>query len=127
MKMTDLKREHFPNGQTFSQATLDAYLAARSKARKELITRYLLSLLAGFVAGFVVLAVWRTGTVRVFIALLLVIGGAYVGTRLTNDSIDELKKQSQRMILTKKDMRIAKNNLRNGTVAWTEKQEKIAE
>lgn len=127
MKNTDLKREHFPNGQTFTQAMLDAYMAARSKARKDFITRYLLSLLAGFVAGFVVLAVWHTGTVRVFIALLLVIAGAYVGTRLTNDSIDELKKQSRRMILTKKDMRIARKNLRNGTVAWTETREKIAE
>lgn len=126
MKMEDLRREHFPNGQTFSQKMLDDYIAARARANRDFLTRYALSLLVGVAAGFV-LSLFLSGMMKILLPMLCVMGGALIGTRLTTASLDNLRTQSQKLCLSKKDIRAAKNHLKNGTVAWTEKQEKLAE
>ena len=125
MKMTDLKREHFPNGQTFSQKSLDQYIAAWLRVRKDFFTRYLLCLLGGMAAGFAVLMILQQGFVRIFLAMLCVMVAAMLGTKMTAPSTDALKEAVRKVALTRKDMRIAKRNLKNGTVAWEEKQDKI--
>ena len=51
MKMTDLKREHFTKGQTFSQKMLDDYMLARARAHRDFYTRYLLSIAIGVAAA----------------------------------------------------------------------------
>ncbi|HPF87369.1 MAG TPA: hypothetical protein PK537_04845 [Candidatus Limiplasma sp.] len=127
MKITDLKREHFPNGHTFSQKTLDRYLAARAKARSDFFSRYTLCLLAGIVAGFV-LSLFLTGSIiKYLLPMLCVMAGALVGTKLTTASLEDYRMQAEKIRLTKKDLRAAKKHLRNGTVAWGETQEKIEE
>lgn len=127
MKLTDLKREHFPNGQTFSKKALDDYIAAKVRVNKDFFTRYLLSLAVGVVAGFLVLMLVPTGFLRIFLSMLAVMIAAMVGTRMTGQALENLKTQSQKVNISRKDMRIAKQHLRNGTVAWTKKQEKIEE
>ncbi len=127
MKLTDLKREHFPNGQMFSKKTLGDYLAARTAAHRDFITRYSLSLVIGVAVGFVVLMLLPSGMLRTFLAMLSVMIAALIGTRMTAKSMEALKEQSRKISLTRQDIRAAKKNLRSGTVAWQEKQEKIAE
>ena len=122
MKMTDLKREHFPNGQNFSQKTLDDYIAARAQAYKDFFTRYLVSLAIGIAAGFVVLMLVPSGMLRIFLAMLCVMVAGLIATRLTSASLERFKEQSRKILLTKKDVRAAKKNLRNGTVAWGDKK-----
>ena len=118
MKLTGLKREHFPNGQAFSQKALDDYLAAREQVRKDFLSRYVLSLAVGVVAGFVVLMLVPTGFLRIFLAMLAVMIAAMIGTRMTGKTLENLKQQAQKVNVTRKDMRAAKANLKNGTVAW---------
>lgn len=125
MNMTDLKREHFPNGQTFSQQSLDRYIAARMRVRKDFYTRYLLCLLGGMVAGFAVLMILQQGFARIFLAMLCVMVAAMLGTKMTAPSMEALKEAAMKVSLTRKDLRAAKKNLQNGTVAWEDKQEKI--
>ncbi|MBN1777118.1 MAG: hypothetical protein JW811_03265 [Clostridiales bacterium] len=127
MKLTDLKREHFPNGQAFSQKALDDYLAARELVRRDFLSRYVLSLAVGVAAGFVVLMLVPAGFLRIFLAMLSVMIAAMIGTRMTGKTLENLKQQAQKVNVTRKDMRAAKRNLKNGTVAWEAKQEKIAE
>ena len=127
MKMTDLKREHFPNGHAFSQKALDDYMAARAQVRKEFVTRYALSLLIGVVAGFIVLMLFQGGVLRIFLAMLCIMIAALIGTKITAPAMNNLQEQSRKLLLTKKDFREAKKHLRNGTVAWGEAPEKIPE
>ena len=120
MKITDLKREHFPNGQTFSQKALEQYLAARVRAFRDFFTRYVLSLLGGIAVGFIVsLFMENAGMFRYLIPMLCVMVGALVGTRLTSKSLENFRDQAQRIRMTKRDIRAAKKHLRNGTVAWS--------
>ena len=80
MKIADLKREHFPNGQTFSQKALDQYLAARARAHKDFFTRYVLSLLGGIAVGFLVsLPLQNAGMFRYLVPMLCVMIGALIG------------------------------------------------
>ena len=122
MKMEGLKREHFANGQTFSQKTLDDYIAAKARANKDFLTRYSLSLAAGIAAGFVLSLFLSGGIFKVLLPMLCVMGGALVGTKLTTESMDALRKHAQKLCLSKQDIRAAKQHLKNGTVAWTEKK-----
>lgn len=122
MKLTDLKREHFPNGHTFSQRTLDNYLAARAKARKDFLTQYTLWLVIGIAAGFV-LSLFLGGMIKYLLPMLCVIAGALIGTKKTTPSLDAYRAQAEKIRITKKDIRAAKRNLRNGTVAWSDKVE----
>ncbi len=122
MKMDGLKREHFANGQTFSQKTLDDYIAAKARANKDFLTRYSLSLVVGIAAGFVLSLFLSGGILKVLLPMLCVMGGALVGTKLTTASMDNLRTQSQKLCLSKKDIRTAKKHLKNGTVAWTAKK-----
>lgn len=125
MKLTDLKREHFPNGQSFSQKALDQYLAAKEQVRKDFFTRYLLSLALGVVAGFLVLALVPQGFFRIFLSMLAVMIAAMIGTRMTAKTLENLRTQAQKVNITRKDMRTAKSHLRKGTTAWEKKQDKI--
>jgi len=119
MNTTGLKREHFPNGQTFSQKALDDYFNARAKAFKDFFTRYTLCLLGGIAVGFV-LSLFLNGMIKYLIPVICVMLGALFGTKLTNVSLDAYRNQAQKLCLSKKDIRAAKKNLRNGTVAWSE-------
>jgi hypothetical protein len=107
MKMTGLMREHFPTGQTFSQKALDDYLAAKARAKKDFLTRYSLSLLVGVAAGFILSRFLTDGIVSILLPMLCVMAGALIGTRLITDSMENLRKQSQKLCLTKKDLRAA--------------------
>jgi len=127
MKLTGLKREHFPNGQAFSQKALDDYIAARQQVRKDFLSRYVLSLAVGVVAGFVVLMLVPTGFLRIFLAMLAVMIAAMIGTRMTGQTLENLKMKAQKVNVTRRDLRAAKKNLKNGTVAWTAEKEKIGE
>ena len=127
MKLTDLKREHFPNGHAFSQKALDNYMHAYLAARKDYFTRYPLTLLIGVAAGFVVLTLMPQGMLRIFLALLCVMGSALIAVKITAKSMDALKEQSRHMLITRSDIRVAKKNLRRGTVAWQAEQETIEE
>ncbi len=118
MKLTELKREHFPNGQSFSKKALDQYLAAKEQVRKDFLTRYLLSLAVGVVAGFLVLTLVPQGFFRIFLAMLAVMIAAMIGTRMTAQTLENLRTQAQKVNITRKDMRAAKKNLKNGTTAW---------
>jgi len=118
MKLTELKREHFPNGQAFSKKALNDYIAARVAVRRDFVSRYMLSLAVGVVVGFVVLMVIPTGFFRIFLAMLSVMIAAMIGTRMTGKTLDTLKEQSSKVNITRKDLRIAKNHLKNGTTAW---------
>lgn len=122
MKMTDLKREHFPTGQTFSQKTLDDYLAAKARAKKDFLTRYTLSLVGGVAVGFILSRFLQSGILSILLPMLCVMAGALIGTRLTTESMENFRKYSQKLSLTRKDIRAAKKNLRDGTVAWTAKK-----
>ncbi len=122
MNSKGLKREHFSNGQTFTQKTLDNYFAARSKAFKDFFTRYALCLLGGVAVGFV-LSLFLGGIIKYLLPVVCVMIGALVGTKLTSASLEEYQKQSKKLCLTKKAMREAKKHLRNGTVAWSDKIE----
>ena len=129
MKLTGLKREHFPNGQAFSQKALDDYIAAREQVRKDFFSRYVLSLAVGVAVGFVVLLIIDPAKsfLRVFLAMLAVMVSAVIGTRLTGKTLENLREKSLKVNVTRKDLKAAKNNLKNGTVAWEAKQEKIEE
>lgn len=116
--MADLKREHFPNGQAFSQKALDAYLGARERARKDFLTKYPLGLLGGIAAG-TVLSLFLSGIAQVLLPMLCVMAGALVGTRLTTASLEEYRRQAEKIRITRSDLRAAKKNLKNGTFAWT--------
>jgi hypothetical protein len=118
MKLTDLKREHFPNGQSFSKKALDDYIAAKEQVRKDFFTRYLLSLGLGVVAGFLVLTLVPQGFFRIFLSMLAVMIAAMIGTRMTAKTLENLRTQARKVNITRKDMRIAKSYLRKGTVAW---------
>lgn len=118
MKLTDLKREHFPNGQAFSKKALDQYLAAKQQVQKDFVSRYLLSIAVGVVAGFLVLTFVPDGFLRIFLAMLAVMIAAMVGTRLTSQTLENLRVQSQKVNISRKDMRAAKAHLKNGTTAW---------
>jgi xanthosine utilization system XapX-like protein len=122
MKLTDLKPEHFANGQTFTQKTLSDYIAAREVVRREFLTRYLLCLLCGVAVGFVVL-LFVQGFARVFLVLLSVMIGALVGTKLTAKGQENLKQQAEKLCLSHKSLRAAKKHLKDGTVAWSENTE----
>ena len=125
MKLTGLKREHFPGGQAFSQKALDGYLAAREQVRKDFFTRYVVSLAIGIVVGFVVLMLIPTGFLRIFLSMLSVMIAALIGTRMTGKTLENLKEQSRKVNVTRKDLRAAKKNLRDGTVAWQAEPKKI--
>ncbi|MBE0601474.1 MAG: hypothetical protein IH607_06765 [Firmicutes bacterium] len=126
MKLKELKREHFPNGQAFSQKALDQYIAAKEMVRKDFVSRYILSLAIGVVAGFLVLTLIPQGFFRIFLAMLAVMISAMIGTRMTAKTLENLRTQAQKVNITRKDMRTAKSHLRNGTVAWeAEKPRKI--
>lgn len=127
MKLTGLKREHFPNGQAFSQKALDKYIAAREQVRKDFLSRYVLSLAVGVVVGFVVLIVLQTGFLRIFLSMLAVMIAAMIGTRMTGKTLENLKDKAMKVNVTRKDLKAALKNMKNGTVAWEKKQEKIEE
>ncbi len=118
MKLTDLKREHFPNGQSFSKKALDQYLAAKQQVQKDFFSRYLLSIAVGVVAGFLVLTFVPQGFFRIFLAMIAVMIAAMVGTRLTAQTLENLRVQTEKVNITRKDMRAAKAHLKNGTTAW---------
>ena len=118
MKLTDLKREHFPNGQSFSKKVLNDYLAAKEQVNRDFLTRYLLSIVIGMVAGFLVLTLMPQGFLRIFLAMLAVMIAAMIGTRMTAKTLENLRTQAQKVNITRKDMRIAKQHLKNGTTAW---------
>lgn len=120
MKLTDLKREHFPNGQTFSQTRLDRYTQARTKAFRDFFTVYALWLVIGIAAGFV-LSLFLSGLIKYLLPVICVMAGALVGTKKTTVSLDAYRNESQKLCLSKKDLRIARKNLRHGTVAWGDK------
>ena len=120
MKMTDLKREHFAQGQTFSQKTLDSYLKARAQASHDLITRYALWLVIGVAAG-VALSLFLDGLLKVLLPMICVMAGALIGTRMTSASMENLRTLAGQIRLTGKDIRAAKKHLKNGTTAWTDK------
>lgn len=118
MKLTGLKREHFLNGQAFSQKALDDYLAAREAVRRDFVSRYILSLAIGVAVGFLLLMLIPTGFFRIFLSMLAVMIAAMIGTRMTAKTLDNLKEQSRKVNVTRNDLRIAKNHLKNGTTAW---------
>lgn len=118
MKLTELKREHFPNGQSFSQKALDQYLDAKEQVRKDFFTRYLLSLAVGVAAGFVVLMLVPQGFFRIFLSMLAVMIAAMIGTRMTTKTLENLRAQAQKVNITRKDMRAAKDHFKKGTTAW---------
>lgn len=120
MSQSELKREHFANGQTFTQKTLDSYLNARAKARKDLLTRYALWLVIGVAAG-VVLSLFLDGLLKVVLPMICVMAGALIGTRMTSASMENLRTLAGKIRLTGKDIRAAKRHLKNGTTAWTDK------
>ena len=127
MKLLGLKREHFPNGQAFSQKALDEYIAARQQVRKDFLTRYVLSLAIGVVVGFVVLLIIDPSKsfLRVFMSMLAVMISAVIGTRLTGKTLETLREKAMKVNVTRKDLKAAVKNMKNGTIAWTEEQEKL--
>ena len=125
MKLTGLKREHFENGQAFSQKALDEYIAARERVRKDFVSRYLLSLAVGVVVGFLVLWLVPQGFLRIFLSMLAVMIAAMIGTRLTGKTLENLKDKTMKVNVTRKDLKAALKHLKNGTVAWEKKTGKI--
>ncbi len=123
--MAELKREHFPNGQAFSQKALDAYLKARENARRDFLTKYPLGLLGGIAAGTVLSLFLGEGMVKVLLPMLCVMAGALVGTRLTTASLEAYRTQAEKIRITKADLRAARKNLKNGTFAWTAEKAKL--
>lgn len=128
MKLTGLKREHFPNGQAFSQKALDDYLAARDAVRRDFVSRYILSLAIGVAVGFVLLMLLPTGFFRIFLSMLAVMIAAMIGTRMTAKTLDNLKEQARKVNVTRKDLKTAKAHFKKGTTAWkAEPPKKIEE
>lgn len=116
MKATDLRPQHFPNGQQFSALDFDEYCKASAQLNKAAFTRYIPCVIGGLLISRVFAAMG--GVIGNLLALVCIFGGLIGAALVTRPLSKHVKELANRLGITPGDLKIAQQNCKNGTFAW---------
>ena len=117
MKATDFKREHFANGKSFAQSDFDGYIHASEKLAKTMYTRYLPSLGGGVLVSLL-FSQGVGGFIGNMMAVLCIFAGLIVGGVFNVKAGKAVKEYAAKLGVTNADVAVARQHVKNGTVAW---------
>ena len=114
----DMKREHFTNGQKFSELDFDAYIQASTRFAKTISTRYLPCVFGGILVSFL-FSKGIGGFTGNMMAVLCIFCGLVVGGIFNMKAGRAVQDCAAKLGITKADVAIARRHMKNGTVAWS--------
>ena len=112
-----LKREHFENGESFSEKDFSAFLLASRESAKAIYSRYL-PCLAGGVLISVFFAKGVGGFVGNMLGVACIFAGLILGGVLTKKVSESANELAAKLGITQSDIVKARRNMKNNTVAW---------
>lgn len=118
MKATDFRPEHFEKGRSFKKSDFLAYIEASENLTKTLYTRYLPCIGAGLIFGFLFSRAVG-GFVGNMLALVCIFAGLIVGGIFNAKAAKSVNEIAARLGISKEDVAVARQHVKNGTVAWS--------
>lgn len=117
MKATDFRPEHFEKGRGFSRADFDAYIAASGKLTQTMYTRYLPCVAGGILASLL-FSKGLGAFVGNILAVLCIFAGLIAGGVFNMKASRAVKECAQRLGVTNEDVKLARQHVKSGTLAW---------
>lgn len=120
-----LKPEHFTNGRSFSPAAFEDWIFESRRCAKKAITVYICSACGGFLLSFL-FAQGAEGAVGYIIAGLCAIAGPILGGVLSRKAGRSAENAAAYLGISDIEVTTARRNLKSGTLAWSDEEEKPA-
>ena len=121
-KPSDYRPSHFENGRNFSAEDFEAFIKASEEMNATFLTRYLPCMLGGLVLG-AVFSFGVGGLWGYLCAIACIFGGLIAGSRYNAQASRKLKDSMERLGITREDVNLAWQHIKNGTVAWSDGDE----
>ena len=126
MKSTDFRPEHFENGRSFNKSDFIAYREASDNLARTRYTKYLLSVGVGLLFSFLFSRAVG-GFVGNILALVCIFSGLIVGGIFNAKAAKSVNEIAARLGITRADVAVARQHVKNGTVAWSDDEETTSE
>ena len=125
MKAAEFRPEHFEKGRGFNKSDFNAYIDASNDLAKTLYTRYFPCVIVGLLVSFL-FSRFIGGFAGNILAVVCIFAGLIIGGIFNSKAAKRVNEIAARLGITKADVALARKHVKNGTVAWSEGEESIA-